>query len=72
MKRPALAMLCATAGCCAPALIHKTEPEPIRIFLQDGKNDHMKGGGGVGAGETTKAAVITIGNVEGTLTSARF
>jgi len=24
-----------------PALIRKTEPKPIRIFLQDGKNDHI-------------------------------
>ncbi len=24
-----------------PALIRKTEPKPIRIFLQDGKNDHV-------------------------------
>jgi sugar lactone lactonase YvrE len=24
-----------------PALIRKTEPKPIRIFLQDGKNDHL-------------------------------
>lgn len=24
-----------------PALVRKTEPKPIRIFLQDGKNDHI-------------------------------
>ena len=24
-----------------PALIRKTEPKPIRVFLQDGKNDHI-------------------------------
>jgi gluconolactonase len=24
-----------------PALIRKTEPKPIRIFMQDGKNDHI-------------------------------
>jgi enterochelin esterase-like enzyme/sugar lactone lactonase YvrE len=24
-----------------PSLIRKTEPKPIRIFLQDGKNDHL-------------------------------
>jgi gluconolactonase len=24
-----------------PALIRKTEPKPIRIFMQDGKNDHV-------------------------------
>jgi enterochelin esterase-like enzyme len=24
-----------------PALIRKTEPKPIRIFLQEGKNDHV-------------------------------
>jgi gluconolactonase len=24
-----------------PALIRKTEPKPIRIFLQDGKKDHI-------------------------------
>ncbi len=24
-----------------PALIRKTEPKPIRVFLQDGKNDHV-------------------------------
>lgn len=24
-----------------PALIRKTEPKPIRLFLQDGKNDHV-------------------------------
>jgi gluconolactonase len=24
-----------------PALIRKTEPKPVRIFLQDGKNDHI-------------------------------
>jgi gluconolactonase len=24
-----------------PALIRKTEPKPLRIFLQDGKNDHI-------------------------------
>jgi gluconolactonase len=24
-----------------PALIRKTEPKPLRIFLQDGRNDHM-------------------------------
>jgi gluconolactonase len=24
-----------------PALVRKTEPKPIRIFLQDGKNDHV-------------------------------
>jgi enterochelin esterase-like enzyme/sugar lactone lactonase YvrE len=24
-----------------PALIRRTEPKPIRIFLQDGKNDHL-------------------------------
>ena len=24
-----------------PALIRKTEPKPIRIFLQDGTNDHI-------------------------------
>ncbi len=27
-----------------PALIRKTEPKPIRIFLQDGKNDHIVAG----------------------------
>ncbi len=24
-----------------PALIRKTEPRPLRVFLQDGKNDHI-------------------------------
>jgi len=24
-----------------PALVRKTEPKPIRVFLQDGKNDHI-------------------------------
>src|SRR5215813_1568569 len=27
-----------------PALIRKTEPKPIRIFLQEGKNDHVVAG----------------------------
>jgi gluconolactonase len=27
-----------------PALIRKTEPKPIRIFMQDGRNDHVVSG----------------------------